>query len=53
VARRALVNIDETALQRSVEAWVPVQGDSLEEWVFPGGHPEPPGPLVGSSRRRN
>ena len=50
---RVLVNRDENALQRSVEAWVPVQGDCLEDWVFRGGYPDPLGHLVGSSHPGN
>jgi hypothetical protein len=42
VARHVLMAIDESALQRSVEAWVPVLGDRLEDWV----------PLVGTGRQR-
>jgi hypothetical protein len=42
-ARHRLVTLEETALQRSVEAWVPVQGDTLESWI----------PLVGGGQRRN
>jgi hypothetical protein len=43
VARHILVGLDQSALQRSVESWVPVNNDSLESWV----------PLVGSGHRRN
>jgi len=42
VARHVLVTLDESALQKSVEAWVPVRRDCLEDWI----------PLVGSGRPR-
>ena len=38
VARHGLIALDRNALQKSVEAWVPVRQDSLESWI----------PLVGS-----
>jgi hypothetical protein len=41
VARHRLVAADASELQRSVEAWVPVLGDSLQDWV----------PLVASGHR--
>ena len=40
IVRVRLVAIDERELQRSVEAWVPVRRNALEDWV----------PLVGSGR---
>ena len=43
VARHVLVAVDRSALHKSVEAWVPVQGDALEDWI----------PLVGSGPRRH
>ncbi|HYH50440.1 MAG TPA: hypothetical protein VEG38_12920 [Acidimicrobiia bacterium] len=50
VARRVLMGMDRAALQRSVEAWVPLRQRGLEDWV-----PVPPRPrtLVGDGRRRS
>lgn len=39
VARKVLVALERTALQRSVEAWVPPQWGALEDWM-----PAPPPP---------
>ena len=33
VARHVLGGIDRDALQKSVEAWVPLQRDALEDWI--------------------
>jgi hypothetical protein len=33
VARHVLAGMDRHALQKSVEAWVPLQREALEDWV--------------------
>jgi hypothetical protein len=45
VARHALAAADRTALEKSVEAWVPPQWDKLEDWI-----PAPPRPRPDHSR---
>jgi hypothetical protein len=40
VARRVFVRMDRSALQRSVEAWVPPPWDQLEDWI-PAQPPRP------------
>jgi len=44
VARHVLIAADRHALERSLEAWVPVRRDDLESWIPP---------LVGSGTRLN
>lgn len=61
VARHALATADRTALQKSVEAWVPPQSDNLEDWIPAAPRPRPPagtgdrrlGTLAGDGRRRS
>lgn len=61
VARHALEAADRTALQKSVEAWVPPRCDRLEDWIPapPPARPQAaieqrrPRTLIGDSRRRS
>ncbi|HEV7863735.1 MAG TPA: hypothetical protein VGR20_13580 [Acidimicrobiia bacterium] len=57
VARHILVGMDQSALQKSVEAWVPAQWGTLEDWVgvlpTPGPRADRPlAPAVALPRRR-
>ena len=45
VARHVLQGMDQTALQKSVESWVPPQWDRLEDWI-----PAPPRPRPHDTR---
>jgi len=61
VARHALAAADRTALQKSVESWVPPRCDRLEDWIPAQPPPRPqaaieqrrPRTLIGDSRRRS
>jgi hypothetical protein len=64
VARQVLVGMEQRALQKSMEAWVPPQWSALENWIptlppppkRPGPSPRPEGrrldTLAGDGRRR-
>jgi hypothetical protein len=61
VARHVLAAMDQTALKKSVESWVPPQWDTLEDWIPAPPRPRPsPRPadrrgdtLAGDGRRRS